>query len=199
MVEEPATKRVVAFVDGQNLFRCAKEIWNYTHPNYDVTKLANAVAGSRAFSGWNAPSVRFYTGVPEQAHDAFWASFWQRKIAAMRAAGAYVFSRSLRYRRQHFVCKKCGEEQNVTCRNCGTECEPRGNEKGIDVRIALDVVGMALANEYDVALIFSQDQDLSEAADEVRTVAKQQRRWIKVASARGNEPTRDREDGLASV
>jgi len=35
-------------------------------------------------------------------------------------------------------------------------------EKGIDVRLALDVVRMALGNLY-VALIFSQDQDLSEA------------------------------------
>lgn len=42
---------------------------------------------------------------------------------------------------------------------------------------------MALDNQYDVALIFSQDQDLSEAADEVRKISVSQNRWIKVASA----------------
>src|SRR5439155_21614536 len=33
------------------------------------------------------------------------------------------------------------------------------------------------------ALIFSQDQDLSEVADEIRLIADIQKRWIKVASA----------------
>lgn len=56
-------------------------------------------------------------------------------------------------------------------------------EKGIDVRIALDVIRMAHRREYDVALIFSQDQDLSEVASEVRVIAKEQERWIKIASA----------------
>ena len=36
---------------------------------------------------------------------------------------------------------------------------------------------------YDVALVFSQDQDLSEVADEIRQIAKEQNRWIKIASA----------------
>jgi uncharacterized LabA/DUF88 family protein len=35
-------------------------------------------------------------------------------------------------------------------------------EKGIDVRIAIDVIRLAHRNAYDVALLFSQDQDLSE-------------------------------------
>ena len=34
-----------------------------------------------------------------------------------------------------------------------------------------------------MALIFSQDQDFSEAAEEVRVIAREQDRWIKVASA----------------
>ncbi len=34
-----------------------------------------------------------------------------------------------------------------------------GEEKGIDVRIALDVIRMAHRQDYDVALIFSQGQD----------------------------------------
>jgi hypothetical protein len=35
-----------------------------------------------------------------------------------------------------------------------------GREKGIDVRIAIDVLKMARNNQYDVAVVFSQDQDL---------------------------------------
>lgn len=58
-----------------------------------------------------------------------------------------------------------------------------GQEKGIDVRIALDVVSLMLDNAGDVAVIFSQDQDLSEVADEVRAIARRESRWIKIASA----------------
>ncbi len=58
-----------------------------------------------------------------------------------------------------------------------------GKEKGIDVRIALDIVRMARQKRLDVALLFSQDQDFSEVADEIRLLAQEQGRWIKIASA----------------
>jgi len=48
---------------------------------------------------------------------------------------------------------------------------------------------MAHHSEYDVALIFSQDQDLSEVASEIRTIAREQNRWIKVACAFPLSPT----------
>lgn len=51
------------------------------------------------------------------------------------------------------------------------------------MRIALDIIRLAHRREYDVALVFSQDQDLSEAADEIRVIAQEQERWIKIASS----------------
>jgi uncharacterized LabA/DUF88 family protein len=42
-----------------------------------------------------------------------------------------------------------------------------GEEKGIDVRLALDIIRMAHRAEYDVGLVLSQDQDLSEAAEDL--------------------------------
>ena len=71
-----------------------------------------------------------------------------------------------------------------------------GEEKGIDVRIALDSIRMAHQNEYDVALIFSQDQDLSEVAEEIRAIAREQGRWIKVASAFPSSPTMRNRRGI---
>lgn len=66
----------------------------------------------------------------------------------------------------------------------GTELAMRvGEEKGIDIRIALDVISLAREGKYDVALIFSQDQDLSEVVDEVLALAKIQGRAITLASA----------------
>ncbi len=66
---------------------------------------------------------------------------------------------------------------------------PVGQEKGIDVRIALDIVRYALDDKYDVALIFSQDQDLSEAVDDVKKIAKIKDRWIRLACAFPVSPT----------
>jgi uncharacterized LabA/DUF88 family protein len=184
VADEPDTKRVAAFIDGQNLFRSVKEAWGYHFPNYDVSKLTHAIAESKAMQGWNAPTVYFYTGTPDPVIDPMWATFWQRKVAAMRLAGVTVFTRTLRYGASRFTCGRCATEQvvSVSCANCGTVKPDRGREKGIDVRIALDIVRLAREDAYDVALVFSQDQDLSEAADEVRATARQNRRWISVAS-----------------
>lgn len=50
MPHEPPAIRVVAFVDGQNLFHSAREAFGYTYPNYDVGKLAKAYVLPRAGS-----------------------------------------------------------------------------------------------------------------------------------------------------
>ena len=55
-----------------------------------------------------------------------------------------------------------------------------GAEKGIDVRIALDMVKLAHQNEYDIGIIFSQDQDLAEAVQEVWDIVKRQARSIEL-------------------
>jgi hypothetical protein len=56
-------------------------------------------------------------------------------------------------------------------------------EKGVDIRIALDLVKMARRKEYDIAVLFSQDNDFTEVAKEIREIAKEQGRCIKIASA----------------
>lgn len=83
-----------------------------------------------------------------------------------------VYSRSLRFHNR-FVLLPNGSLQTL----------PVAEEKGIDVRVALDAIHLAYRDEYDVALIFSQDQDLSEVADRIRLISQEQGRWIKVASA----------------
>ena len=74
-----------------------------------------------------------------------------------------------------------------------------GEEKGIDVRLALDITRLAHKNAYDVALVFSQDQELSKAADDVRITAKEQGRWIKIASAFPTSPTTKNRRGINST
>lgn len=64
-----------------------------------------------------------------------------------------------------------------------------GQEKGIDIRIALDIIRYSLDGVFDVALVFSQDQDLSEVAEDIRKISLNQSRWIKIVSVFPVSPT----------
>jgi hypothetical protein len=50
-------------------------------------------------------------------------------------------------------------------------------------------VRYALDSEYDVALIFSQDQDLSEAVQDVKKIIYLKNRWIRLTCAFPVSPT----------
>ena len=182
MPAEPPVKRTVAFIDGQNLFYGAKKAFGHQFPNYDPKALADRIAAAR---GWTLSQTSFYTGIPDRTDNAFWNHFWTAKLAVMGTRGIRTFSRPLRYR-----------NQTVPLAGGGATTILVGEEKGIDVRLALDVVRMARENAYDVALIFSQDQDLSEAADEVKAISAQQGRWIKVACAFPYSPTAENRRGI---
>lgn len=182
MPTEPTIKRTCAFIDGQNLFWAARHSFGYRFPNYDPLLLARAVTQPR---GWSLDSVHFYTGIPEIGDDEFWNQFWIAKLAVMGSRRIMTYSRHLKYRNQT-VRLPDGTETSILV----------GQEKGIDIRIALDVVRMARLNKLDVAVIFSQDQDLSEVVDEVRQISIQQNRWIKVACAFPTSPTATNKRGI---
>lgn len=169
MPTEPAVKRCFAFVDGQNLFKAAKVCFGYPYPNYDPLALAKSVCTSQ---GWALAGTHFYTGIPEQADDPFWHHFWTAKLAVLGTRGVTAYARALRYR-----------NESIRLPDGTWTAALVRREKGIDIRIALDVVRHARTQAFDVALIFSQDQDFSEVADEVRRISIDQRRWIKTACA----------------
>lgn len=169
MTKEPAIIRAVAFFDGQNLFHCAKQAFGYNFPNFDPAKLAASICAEK---GWHLSGVRFYTGVPDASDKPFWNHFWTAKGAQMGRDGVYVFTRPLVYRNKRIALPDGSEHTFVD-----------GSEKGIDVRISLDVIRMALKQEFDVAILFCRDQDLSEVSDEIREIALEQGRWIKMVSA----------------
>ncbi len=166
---QPQPIRVVSFFDGQNLYHSAKAAFGYKFPNYDPLALSKAICASK---GWQFEQARFYTGVPDATDNPFWNHFWVAKGAQMGREGVHVFTRPLRYR-----------NKEITLPDGSKHTFLDGDEKGIDVRVALDVISLAHQRRYDVALLFCRDQDLSELADEVKTISREQNRWIKTASA----------------
>ncbi len=161
----------MAFFDVQNLFRHAKDAYQitpgdgYHHPNFDPLKLHAKVAQALGFK----PNLtRFYTGVPPLSESEMWSGYWSNRVLALKRSGIIVETRKLRYHTETLL---DGSIQKVP------------QEKGIDIRISLDLVRCARKKEYDVAIIFSQDQDLSEAVKEVKDIAREQNRQIKIVSA----------------
>lgn len=180
---EPKLKNAIVFVDGQNLYRAAKDAFGYNYPNYDIKLLSEKVCSA---NGWKLTTVYFYTGVPDLQDNIFWHNFWSKKLSYMGRMGIKLFSRSLRYHNKDFTCPSCNKVYTSLV----------GHEKGVDVRIALDVIRLGHEKKYDVAVIFSQDQDLSEVADEVRRISIEQSRWIKVASVFLKSPTSKNTKGI---
>jgi uncharacterized LabA/DUF88 family protein len=175
--DEPALKNVMAFFDGQNLFQHAKEAFGYFHPNYDPVKLHKAVCEA---NGWRPTLTRFYTGVPSASESKMWAAYWSNRVIALKRVGVVVTTRPLRYRKAPML----DENDDPVLDHDGA---PRiitvPQEKGIDVRLALDLVSAARKKQFDIALVFSQDQDLQEVVQEIADISKEQDRWIKVVCA----------------
>jgi uncharacterized LabA/DUF88 family protein len=159
---------MVAFFDGQNLFKAAEQAFNVTFPDYDPMLLAREVCKEE---GWELAGVRFYTGVHAMKRNAHWHGFWSKKLAHLGKQGATVFRRNLRYHRQEVKLRGGSFSHDIAV------------EKGIDVRIAIDLIKLAIDQAYDVGVIFSQDQDLSEAAAEVKQIAVAQKCAIELFSA----------------
>ncbi|QQS03283.1 MAG: NYN domain-containing protein [Fibrobacterota bacterium] len=169
MSQEPTLKRCIAFVDAQSLFHAARQAFGSFYPDYDPVLLSQKVC---AQMGWELQQVRVYTSVPSQEENEYWHRFWMNKLRALEHQGALTWWKCWRTRKRP-VHQPDGH----------TVMLPVSIEKGVDMRLALDIVQRAHAHAFDVALVFSQDQDFAEVADEIRAVAREQDRWIKIASA----------------
>ena len=168
---EPDIKIVHAFFDCQNLFLSLKQLWpEHNRPDFDPVALAIAIVKKQ--DGWRLKAIHLYTGIHELDRNPQLHTFWSQKLARHKAQDSRVtvFTRPLRY-------------SGVQDRDDSGKTFMRAREKGIDVRIALDLVRGARLGEYDVALLFSQDQDFREVAEEIRAIAHDRKRWIKIASA----------------
>jgi hypothetical protein len=83
--------------------------------------------------------VYFYTGVPSVADNPLWHQFWSAKLLAMKRMGINTFSRPLRYRHKEIRFSDSIEVSKLV-----------GEEKGIHVRIALDIIRLVRKNKRGI-------------------------------------------------
>ena len=147
--------RVIVFVDAQNFYRGARRAFfddaidPYRFGQFQPWTLGELLSSRDA--GRTLAEVRLYTGRPDAylqpaAHRAnvLQCQAWER-------AGSHVFTRQLRY--------PYGWPDNADGQ--------RPQEKGSDVRMALDIALLAYKGQYDVGVVCSADTDLIPAIEEV--------------------------------
>ena len=158
--------RTIVFFDGQNLYHLARLAWAtesahaataYTWPSYDAEKLALALATRE--SGRELSETRFYTGVPSvRAGNSArrWHDFWTNKLRNLRNRGVYVYRGGV---------------------------NASGQEKGVDVSLAIDLIRATYEQRFEVAIIVSQDSDFGPAVALSKQIAQNQGRQLVFESA----------------
>ena len=158
--------RTIVLIDGQNLYHLAKVAWAddsnassspYVWPSYDVIKLAHALANR--IPGRTLTEIRFYTGVPNPSAgrlQKFWHEFWSKKLRDMKNRGVYVYRGRV---------------------NTG------GQEKGVDVSLALDLIQATYEQRFECAVIVSRDSDFGPAVRMSKEIARMQNRRLTFESS----------------
>jgi uncharacterized LabA/DUF88 family protein len=134
--------RVAVFIDGANVYRAFKTVWG--SGKYSPLKLARELAAGR-----DLVHARFYIAAVTQQMGAALYADQQRFLAHLKQQpGLTVWTGRM------------------------AQTAGRWYEKGVDVKIATDLVALAHAAEYEVAILVSGDGDLAPAVHEVRRLGR---------------------------
>lgn len=147
------TPKVTVFVDYQNAHLSAHHHWCDDEAKVhecliDPVKLAEQLVAKRA-PGGVVEAIRVYRGRPDARKQPEAAKYSDRAASAWeRDTRVTVLRRPLKYPT-----------------NWGEPGAEPAREKGIDVQLAVDLVRMGLAHEYEVGILFSRDTDLLPALE----------------------------------
>lgn len=148
--------RVMVFIDGANLYTCMKDHLGIPrNPKVDVlsSKLAHGRPLVRAYY-YNSPA-------PPTGDQAGSQRFWSK----------LGWLNNVRPRKGRIVPKTTDAE----CPDCHKKFTINTYvQKGVDTRIVVDVISLALSDAYDVGIVVSGDSDLAEAIEWVREHTKKQ-------------------------
>jgi uncharacterized LabA/DUF88 family protein len=145
--------KVVVFLDYQNVYMGAREAFHsFGSPSrngqVDPLKLAELIAARSPFDR-ELVGVRVYRGQPDSQKDPRGYAANDRQCQYWRELPkTTAITRTLQYPRGW--------------------PEEKAREKGIDVKLAIDIVAMAVRREFDVGVLMSRDTDLKPALEFVR-------------------------------
>lgn len=159
-------RRIGVFVDYQNTYHRARELFGspgdpptvgHVHPDLlgDLLLALGDSGGSRRV----LVGIGLYRGRPGiQSHQKLRLSFDRQTARWQGLPGVSVHTRPMRYQ--------------ATARSGGRAVAWRGEEKGVDVLMALHIALGARDDLYDTAVVVSADTDLLPAIEEAVRVGK---------------------------
>lgn len=175
--------RAIFFVDGNNLYHGLKDAGATGLYDLDYCKIAKKLAGPRAWCG-----LRYYVGQVKQEGDGQLYADQRRFVSQLRAQSPLIsvhfgrietrrktneaavdlkaYLQGLGTRLDEDVYKDLWE---IVTKHSQTELRV---EKAVDVMLAVDMVVMAMRNEYDAAYLISADGDYTHAVSEVKGLGK---------------------------
>ena len=143
--------RTIVFIDGQNLYHLARRAWAsgpkspYGWPSSDVDKLAQALGLQGIWANPRRDPVLHRGASPIHG--------WFRGLARV------------------LVEQESGISRAEGFTSTGGRVNSGGQEKGVDVSLALDLVQATHDQRYEAAIIVSQDSDFGPAVRLAKQIA----------------------------
>lgn len=173
-------KKTIVFIDGNNWYHNAKEI---TDPKYlDFNKIAKLIC---EYYRLDLIQVRYYNSIPDISENPLKYHKHMDFLNDLEKQGIKVFKRKL----QKTPTKEILKEKNQILEGLGlcNSCKPiikkncldcvgmfSKKEKGIDVKIAVDMIRKCLIeNECEVCILISGDADFIPAMQTIKDAGKE--------------------------
>jgi uncharacterized LabA/DUF88 family protein len=138
--------------------------WPWVHPIRLGKELVDADVQKYGQGSHCLTGVRYYTGIHDPNRHPEYHGKMHRRLQAYAAAGVQTYPIQVRY-----------------------DGKGRAREKGVDVRIAIDLTRLGQKGLYDVAIVVSEDSDLNPAISDVYGL-RDGERWIAVENALPHAP-----------
>lgn len=181
-IKDELTKkdRVSIIIDGGNFYHLALKSLGVSEIDFNFEAFVNFLAGDRIIVPMGK---RYYTGTVREKegdlHSKQMMSQQTKLFTVLKNAGWENKTSKLKTRTEEIqVDKKILEYQTLLKHGITVITLERQREKGIDVKIATDLIVGAIDNQYDTAIIISSDTDLMPAIDWVRFRCKKKVEYV---------------------
>lgn len=149
-MENETLNRAIVFIDGNNFYYKLKDITLgkteiFKLLNFDYVSFAKNLIKNNILI-----EIRYYVGAVK------------RQTGENREKSEKLYASQ-----QQLIAKLQAQEIPVVLGNLIQHPDKSFHEKGVDVRIAVEMIRLARENKYDIAYLLSSDTDLVPAVEEV--------------------------------